>query len=81
MNTFPTIAHDLLLHCMLKLLTCYIFYCQQEEASEFQKYPHSEIYIYESKGPNDQLYNQFLEWIGIKIVQWLELFGHIISDP
>lgn len=41
----------------------------------------SEIYIYELKGPNDQLCNQLLESIGLQIVHLKKLKPFLLDDP
>ncbi|KAL4184801.1 hypothetical protein AMTRI_Chr10g227330 [Amborella trichopoda] len=40
----------------------------------------SEIHIYELKGPNDQLYNQLLESIGVQIVHLNKLKPFLLDD-
>ncbi|CAN6462594.1 unnamed protein product [Victoria cruziana] len=40
----------------------------------------SEIHIYELKGPNDQLYNQLLESIGVQIVHLNKLKSFLLDD-
>ena len=40
----------------------------------------SEIYIYELKGPNDQLCNQLLESIGVQIVHLNKLKSFLLDD-